>query len=246
MLAATGSLGGVQREIGVADQGIGAGAARIADRNADRGTDRHLVTLDRVGARHLLDQGFGERFEQAGLDRSGQNGLEFVAAEAPDLAVDTHHRFQPLGDLAEEGIADRMPQRVIDVFEPIEIDQEQGTALLPARSVAQCLLERLAHHRTIGQPGQRIEPGEAGDFLLRAALFSQVGANPAEAHEAAIVVEDRIARKRPVDVVIGCGADDHVGKWETRRQVEAEGAFLAKRAIRACVDRQQGCELTAE
>ena len=246
MHAATGGLGGVKREIGVADQSVGAGPARIADRNADRRADRDLVALDHIGARHLLDQRLGERFEQPGFGGAGKHRLELVAAKPPDLAMIAHHQLQPLGNLAKQGVADRMAKRVVDVLEPIEIDQEQGAALLPDGGIAQRFVERLAHHRAVGQAGQRIEPREAGDLLLRPALLGQVGADPAEAHEAAIVVEHRIARQRPVDVVIGRGADDHVGEGEARRQVEAQRAFLADRAVGAGVDRQQGGELAAE
>ena len=144
-----------------------------------------------VGPRNLLDQRPGEGFEQADVDRAGKHRLELVAAEPPDLAMIAHHRLQPLGDLAEQGVADRMAERVVDVLEAVEIDQEQGAALLAVGGVAQRLVERLAHHRAVGQAGQRIEAREPGDFLLGAALLGEVGADAAEAEEAAALVEDR-------------------------------------------------------
>ena len=113
-----------------------------------------------------------------------------------------HHRLQPLGDLAQQRVADRVAERVVDVLEAVEIDQEQRAALLAAGGIAQRLVERLAHQRAVGQAGQRIEAGEAADFLLRAALLGEVGADPAEAEEAAALVEDRVARQRPVNVLV--------------------------------------------
>ena len=139
-----------------------------------------------------------------------------------------------------------MAERVVDVLEPVEIDQEQGAALLPVRGVAQRLVERLAHHRAVGQAGQRIEPRQAADFLFRAALFGKVGADPAEAQEAPTLVEHRIARQRPVDVLVARRADDDVAEREARRQMEAERALLAQRVGGLVVDRQQVGELAAE
>ncbi len=73
----------------------------------------------------MLDQGPGERFQQADVDRSREHRLELVAAEAADLAMVAHHRLQPFGDLTEQRVADRMAERVVDVLEAVEVDQEQ-------------------------------------------------------------------------------------------------------------------------
>ena len=246
MLAAARRLGRIEREVGVADQRVGAGAAGVADGDADRGADRDLVAFDRIGPRDLLDQRPGERLQKADVDRAGKHRLEFVAAEAADLAVVAHHRLQPLGDLPEQGVADRMAERVVDVLEAVEIDQEQRAALLPMGRVAQRLVERLAHHRAVGQAGQRIEPGEPVDLLLGAALLGEVGADAAEAEEAAAIVEDRVARQRPVDVLLARRPDDDVGEGEAGGQVEAERLALLDDSASIGVDRQQIGELAAE
>ena len=72
MLAAAGGLGGVEREVGIADHRVGAGAAGIANDDADRGADRHLVAFDRIGPRNLFDQRPRERFEQPDIDDAGK------------------------------------------------------------------------------------------------------------------------------------------------------------------------------
>ncbi len=224
VLAAAGGLGGVKRKVGVADEGVGAGAARIADGNADGGADRHLVAFDHVGARDLFDQGPRERFEQADVGAAGQHGLEFVAAQPANLAVVPHDRSQPLGDLAKQRVADRMAERVVDVLEAIEVDHEQRAALLAMSGVAQRFVERLAHHGAVGQRRQRVEPGEARDLAFGPALLGKVGADAAKAEEAAALVEDRIARKRPVNVLLARRADDHVGEGEAGGEVEPRGS----------------------
>ena len=125
---------------------------------------------------------------------AGKHRLELVAAEPADLAMVAHRQLQPVRDLPEQGIADRMAERVVDVLEAVEIDQEQCAALLPAGRVAKRFVERLAHHRPIRQAGQRVEARKPRDFLLGAALLGEVGADAAETEEAAALVEDRIAR----------------------------------------------------
>src|SRR6185369_16088766 len=98
--------------------------------------------------------------EKADVDRSRQDRLELVTAEASDLAVISHHRLQAFGDLAEERIANRMPERVVDVLEAVEVDQEHAAAALTVGCVAQRFVERLSHHRAVGESGERIEAGQ--------------------------------------------------------------------------------------
>src|SRR6476469_4465542 len=51
VLAAPGILRRIECEVGVADERVGAGSARIADHDPDRRADGDLVTLDRIGPR---------------------------------------------------------------------------------------------------------------------------------------------------------------------------------------------------
>ena len=154
MFAATVGLGGVEREVGVADQAVRAAPADIADRNSDRCADHDAIALDHVRARDLLDQCARKAFEQTGLNRPRQHRLEFVPAQTADLAMIAHHADQSLSDLSQQCVADRMAKRIVDVLESIEIDQEQRTAFLPRRGIAHRLVERLPHQRAVGQAGQ--------------------------------------------------------------------------------------------
>ena len=62
-----------------------------------------------------------------------------------------------------------------------------------------------------------------------------------------MLVEDRIARQRPVNILVACRADHHVGEREARRQMEAKRPLLAHRPLAgADPDRQQVGELAPE
>ena len=221
-------------------------AARVADGDADRSADGDAVALDRIGPRNLLDQRPRQAFEQSGFDRAGKHRLELVAAQAADLAMVAHHQFQPVRDLAKERVTDRVAEGIVDVLEPVEVDQEQRAALAAVGGVAQRLVECLAHQRAIGQAGQGIEAGETADLLFGAALLGKVGADSAEAEETAAIVEQGVAGQGPVNVLVARGADDHVAEREAGGKMEAEGALLAQAVGRAAVDRQQVGELAAE
>jgi hypothetical protein len=43
-----------------------------------------------------------------------------------------------------------VPEGVVDVLEPVEVDQQQGAAALAVLGIAQPFVEGTAHHRTIG------------------------------------------------------------------------------------------------
>ena len=133
-----------------------------------------------------------------------------------------HDGCQPFGNFAQQRVADRMPKRIVDVLEPIEVDHEQCAALLAVGGIAQRFIEGLAHHRAIGQAGQRIEAGEAGDLALGTALLGEVGSDAAKAEEAPALVENRIPGKRPVDVLLARRPDDNVGEGEAGGQMEAQ------------------------
>src|SRR5439155_22791762 len=146
----------------------------------------------------------------------------------------------------KQSVATRMTDRVVDVLESIEIDHEQGAALLAMGGVAQRFVERLAHHRAVGQAGQRIESCEARNLLLGTALLGEIGADTTKTEETATLVEDRVARQRPMDVLLARRAHDHVREGEARRQMEAERLALFDGIGDVGIDRKEVGELSAE
>ena len=95
MLAAAGSLRCVKREVGIADQGVGAGASGVADRRF-RPTRRSSPCCPRSYRVARPVRSACARAIRAGrCRRPGQDRLELVAAEASDLPVIAHDRVQP-------------------------------------------------------------------------------------------------------------------------------------------------------
>ena len=246
MLASARGLCGVEGEVGVANEAVGAGPVRFPDGDPDRRPDGYPMPFDFIDVADFGDQPFGERSEEADVDRSGDDRLELVPAQASDLAMFAQCPGQSAGDPLQQRIADGMAERIVDVLEAVEVDQEQRATALAPSCAAQRLVEGLAHHHPVGQRSQRIELREPGNFALRSALLGQVGANAAKAEEAAAVVENGIARERPVDVLVARRSDHHVGKGKAGGQIEAERSFLAERIAGGVPDRQEIVELPAE
>ena len=204
------------------------------------------MPLDHIGHGDLLDQPVGEVRERAVVMLARQHRLELVAAEPADLAFLADHRGQPLRNLLQQRVADGVTERVVDVLEAIEIDQEQGAAAaIRIALLLQRLVERAPHQHAIGQVGQRIIFGEPVDLLLGAALLGEVGADAAEAEEAAIFIEARRARQRPPDFRGRVGADVDVGEGQPGGEMEAKGALRLLGAA-TVVDADQVDEILAD
>ena len=98
---------------------------------------------------------------------------ELVAAEPADGIDLADAGLQPLGDGAQQFVADRMAERIVDLLEMIDVDREHGKAAAAAH-VGDRLLDALAEHHAIGQAGERVVAGHVGDALLGLAALGDV------------------------------------------------------------------------
>ena len=88
---------------------------------------------------------------------------ELIAAEARDQVVAAQGPAQALGDAANQLVADRVTEGVVDVLEVVEIDVEhrRGAASLPR--LGDDRFEPLTEEDAIGQSAQRIVQGEVSE-----------------------------------------------------------------------------------
>ncbi len=80
--------------------------------------------------------------------RGGDDG-EFVAAEPRDQIVAAQRAAQPLRDVADQLVADRMAERVVDVLEVIEVDVEHRRRRPPCAHLRRCV-SRAARRKRCG------------------------------------------------------------------------------------------------
>jgi hypothetical protein len=216
-------LGGIERQVGVADQRLAGHAIIGRDGDADRGTDHHPVAVDRIGRGKLLDHLVGQIGELLALDLARHDHLKLVAAQTADPAHRADRAFQPLRHLLEQRIARRMAQRVVDLLETIEIEQEHRAGAMLHLWRDQDLFQRLRHPQAVGQAGEQIELRQARGMLGRAALFGQVGARSAKTLE----IVERVIGRAAIDLPpalfqVGRRAHGQLGEARPRRQMERQ------------------------
>ena len=176
MASAPAILCGIQRKVGVADQGFAGHAIIGCQRDADRSADHHAAAIDGIGLRHAFDDPCGKVTKLFALDLAGQDHLKLVPAKAADAAHLADNPFQPLRHLFEQGVARRMAERVVDLLEPIQIEQKHRAGPVLNLRREQDLFERLRHAEAVRQAGQRIEVRKPRSMFLRTALFREIGA----------------------------------------------------------------------
>ena len=149
-------LGAVHRDVGALDQQLGRVAVIGKDRDPDRRLDRERKLLDED---RLLEGGanpFDRREEAVVLGGLRQQQAELVTAESRCGVRRPQCTLQAHAELLEQLVAGPVPERVVDLLEPIEIQHHDREA----RAVPLCLgdraLDAVVEEQPVRQAGQRI------------------------------------------------------------------------------------------
>ena len=125
--------------IGVARQRFRIVAVLGRDGDADRAPIEIDEPSMKKGCETALMIADGELAQPFAIADPRQHDLELVAAEPPDQPGFADRALQPLRDLLEQRVADRMAERVVDRLEPVEVEQEQrGRGRYPIAAPASC------------------------------------------------------------------------------------------------------------
>ncbi len=144
-----GVLGLVHRRVGVADQHrccvfVGQREhVEVGQRDADTDRELQIEVADPQVAGQRPSHPLGE---VEGGDRVGHRPAddeELVAADPGDAVVGAHRFGEPAGGRHEEPVADVVTERVVDVLQPVEVDEERGDVAGPAALAA----HRVGQHR---------------------------------------------------------------------------------------------------
>ena len=146
----------VEREVGVADERIGVGGVLLRrERDADRGADDDLASVDVVGLGDRRKDTVGQDGRLVALVHVGDlDDREFVAAEPGDDVEVAHEPAQTFADRLQQRVADRVPKRVVDRLEAVEVEHQDRERLAMARHARQRLVHLLQEQRAIGEAGQ--------------------------------------------------------------------------------------------
>ena len=99
---------------------------------------------------------------------------EFVAAEARDEILRPQHFAQPVGDRAQQLVAAGMTERVVDLLELVEVDEQQRRQLLGAVLDRQQASDLVAEIDPVGQRGQFVVARQMADLGFGVAPLGDV------------------------------------------------------------------------
>ncbi len=96
-----------------------------------------------------------------------QQHRELVAAHASDgIAFQSDDRLQAGRGLAEQQVPDGVPQRVVDVFEMVEVHQEDRNRRAGRRCRGERFVEAIRVQRAVGKARERVAVREVHDVRL--------------------------------------------------------------------------------
>ncbi len=166
-------FGAVHRGVGPLRQRVEIVAVAGIHRNPDRGRDGQLILLDVVRLLRRFEQFFRDMGGAAGIG-IGQHQDEFIAAQTRYRVLFAHHQVQASGQRDQQFVADAVAQRVVDVLEVIEIEENQRQRLMAALRAAERVADAVLEQAAVRQPGERIEMREPLDMLLRCLVLGDV------------------------------------------------------------------------
>src|SRR5204863_244168 len=135
--AAAGLFGDVHGNVGAAQRRARVVTVYRIHRDADRRAGLDSVIADREGTferREYLSRG---RDHVVGMLGVGADDRELVTAESRDGVGRPQHALQPRSDFLQQRVATVVPERVVDVLEPIEVEQQDAEHRLVASCAAQ-------------------------------------------------------------------------------------------------------------
>jgi len=222
MSPAAAVLGRIEREIGIADDRLAGHPVVGRDGDADRGADHHPVAVDLVWFGQGHDDPLGAVSQGVAGAAAGDDYLKLVTAEPPHAPGAFHHPLKPLRHLPEQGIPGRMAEGVIDLLEPVEIEQEHGAGAVFDSAGVEYLFERFRHLQPVGEACERIVVREACRLFLVALALGKVAAGTAEALEIVEIVVNRQAVDRPPALLAVEGGSPQAQVLERGACVEVE------------------------
>ena len=141
----------VECEVRVGEQNLWRHGIPVVQRDADAGAAPNDVACDRIRFAERLQQLGGKDGRFGRLADPGREHGEFIAAEPRDGVGFADIRAQAFADRDEELISDRVPERVVDVLEMVEIQVKHGeTGFRPPSRASHRLVQRFDEDAAVG------------------------------------------------------------------------------------------------
>ncbi len=214
----------VEREVGVAQEGVGVGPVRRADGDPDAGADGDLVAFDEEGRGELLNDLARHR---RGIFRAAQrcdDQGELVAAQ-PGRRIGVANTVpKPCRHRRKQAVADRMAKGVVHILELIEVEKQKRQRLVRTARARKFALQPFEEQRPVGQAGQNVLEGQPLDVLFRS-----LAVDGRRNHRRDRLQEADVVHREPVRLA-GGGLENAEGPIAARNDDgrEAAGTFIVE------------------
>ena len=124
------------------------------DDDADARLDVEVHVLDAECGGQRCSDVLGNQGRRLHVGVAGQENRELVASEARHGVDFSDRGDQPGADLGEQLVAELVSERVVDLLEAVQVDQQQAHSRALATSGKQGLRQPVVQQLAIWQPGQ--------------------------------------------------------------------------------------------
>ena len=153
-------LGTVQRHVGVSHD-VGRGSALVVDhRDPHRGADDDVLAVDDIGRTYCCDNALREPHHLFAVASDRGDHRELVATKARHQIAAAQRVRKPQGHIADKLVADMMAERIVHVFEVIEVDVEHGRRRGAAANFLNHRFQPFTEEDAVGKAAERIVHGE--------------------------------------------------------------------------------------
>ncbi len=165
VMAAAGVLGGVHRDVRVANEVVAVGRPARMHNDADARPDGQLASRDRHRLSQLLVQPVGH-LDGLLLARGVEQHGELVAAEPRQRVAGAHGRGEALGHGPQQLVAGVVAQAVVHLLEAVEVHEQHRQRRPGALGARHGLVEPVAEQGAVRQGGEAVVERLPDQLLL--------------------------------------------------------------------------------
>ena len=126
------------------------------------------------GGGQAIDHVLRQPSERSGIDVVADQQCEFIATEPRADMRCASQGGEPIAHCNQQFVAKRMPKPVIDSFETVKIDQQQGGMSACLFAAPRSRFQRLDQHHAIRQAGQHVMASQPRQPRDQPALMHKV------------------------------------------------------------------------
>ena len=176
--------------------GLGEGIAR--DDDADAAGDGEVAPFLDIGGADPLDDAVGDETDVIVIAQSPAQHDELVAAEAGDGIGIPGQEREPAPDLGEHLVAGVVTERVVDLFEVVQVDEQDRKPTRLAFKGGKSLGQPVHQGDPVRQTCHRVVQDLVSQSVLRLDLRRDVAGDAERADDLAVLIAKRhLAWSRP-------------------------------------------------